>query len=173
MSASARALGLVASLVFGLSISSSLAFAQPPLQEWIHRDFTNRLNGASRACGFDVFGHFEGDLHWVVFYDRSGAIDRKVDTASNFTVTVWAPSTGKSYTTVSAASLHTQYTNGAAVGSTATAELTGLLEKFDGVAMDGGRLVFSAVVVGYDAAGVPLIDTVSTISSSGPDIEGT
>ena len=25
----------------------------------------------------DVFGHFEGDFHSIVFYDRSGAIDRE------------------------------------------------------------------------------------------------
>ena len=147
------------------------ASAAPPLREPGHFDNTVLLPGATRVCGFPVFGHFEGDFRFTVFYDRNGNITREVDTFPMSKLTVYAPSTGKSYTTASPAALHTTYTNGAAPGSTAIATLTGLLEKIDGVDMDGGRFVFEAVVDGYDAAGVPHIHFVRDISSSGPDLD--
>ena len=125
------------------SLLGSSAYAEPPTQERTHFDNTVRLVRASNICGFDVFGHFEGDQHFTLFYDRTGAIDREVDTFPDFKVTVFAPSTGKSYTSASPAVLHTQYTDGAAIGSPAIAELTGLVEKVDGVDIDSGRLVFN------------------------------
>ena len=155
------------------SLLGSSAYAEPPTQERTHFDDTVRLVRASNICGFDVFGHFQGDQHFTLFYDRTGAIDREVDTFPDFKVTVFAPSTGKSYTSASPAVLHTQYTDGAAIGSPAIAELTGLVEKVDGVDIDSGRLVFNAIVVGRDAAGVPTIQFLSVISSSGPDLDTT
>ncbi len=147
------------------------AAASPPLQETGHFDNTALLPGATAVCGFPVFGHFEGDFHFTVFYDQDGNIVREVDTFPSATTTVYAPSTGKSYTSASPAVLHTTYTNGAAIGSTATAALTGLLEKIDDIDMDGGRVVFEARVTRYDAAGVPIIQFVRVISSSGPDLD--
>jgi hypothetical protein len=154
-----------------IAIQGGAAAGAPPLREWLHQDVTVRLGVASAVCGFDVFGHFEGDVHFTVFYDQNGSIVSEIDTFPSFKATVYAPSTGKSYTSASPAVLHTQYTDGAAIGSTATAEVTGLLEKFDGVNMEGGRLVFEGVVVGIDPAGVPLIRFVREISSSGPHID--
>jgi len=174
MNAKSRSFVLVVfAVLISLLGSSAVAYAQPPTQETNHFDVTRLLIRASKICGFEVFGHFEGTSHFVVFYDRSGAIDREVDTFPDVKVTVFAPSTGKSYTSASPAVLHTQYTDGAAIGSSAIAELTGLVEKVDGVDMDGGRLVFNAIVVGRDAAGVPRIRFTSVISSSGPDLETT
>jgi hypothetical protein len=163
---------LGASLVLISTLGSS-AYAEPPTKEREHFDVTVRLVRASNICGFDVFGHFEGNSQFIVFYDRSGAIDREVDTFPDSKITVFAPSTGKSYTSAGPAALHTQYTDGAAIGSSAIAELTGLVEKVDGVDMDSGRLVFNAVVVARDAAGVPLIRFLSVISSNGPDLDTT
>jgi hypothetical protein len=67
--------------------------------------------------------------------------------------------------------LHTDYTNGAALGSVATATLTGLVEKFGSADLDSGRLVFLAHVTGYDAAGVPTIRFFQEISSVGPNAD--
>ena len=158
-------------IVAALFLFQLAASAAPPLQETGHYDNTVLLRGATRACGFPVYGRFQGDFRSTVFLDRDGNIVREVDTFPTATVTVWAPSTGKSYTSASPAVLHTTYTNGAAIGSTAIATLTGLLEKIDGVDMDGGRFVFEAVVDGYDAAGVPHITFVQEISSVGPDLD--
>jgi hypothetical protein len=160
------AVGLV--LLFG-----SAAAAGGPLNERTHLDTDIRLNGASNVCGFEVRGHFEGDQHFAVFYDNTGAIVREVDTFPSFKVTIYAPSTGKSYTSAGPAVLTQYYTNGAAVGSPVTAILTGLLERLPGIGMEGGRFVYNAVVIGYDPAGVPLIRFVSEVSSVGPDLETT
>jgi len=149
------------------------AAAEAPLQEWLSLDRDVRLNGASAVCGFEVRGRFEGDAHYTVFYDESGAIIREVDTFPSVKVTVYAPSTGKSYTSTDPAVLITYYTDGAAIGSHATAILVGRAERIPGVGIDAGRFVFDAVVVGYDAAGVPLIRFVSEISSVGPDLDMT
>jgi hypothetical protein len=150
-----------------------VAVAQPPLQEW--RDLTAThvlLMGATARCGFDIFADAEGRSHYIVFYDNAGAIVSEVDVFPALKITVYAPSTGKSYTTVSPAVLHTYYTEGARIGSVATGELTGLLEKVDDIQMDSGRLVFLSHVVGYDGAGVPLIGGAPTvISSVGPNLD--
>jgi len=144
------------------------AAASPPLQEWGHRDDTFLAMGATRLCHFEVWVHVEGDFHFTLFYDNAGNIVREVDTFPSFRVTVYAPSTGKSYTSARPAVLHTTYTDGASIGSAAIAAEVGLFEKIDGIAMVGGRFVYEAVVVDYDDAGVPLIRFVSEISTSGP-----
>ena len=160
-----------AAVVAALSLFQLGASAAPPLQETGHYDYTVLLQGATRVCGFPVYGRFQGDFRLAVFYDNNGNIVREVDTFPMATVTVYAPSTGKSYTSASPAVLITTYTNGASVGSTAIASLNGLLEKIGGIDLDSGRLVFEAVVDGYDAAGVPHIHFVREISSVGPDLD--
>ncbi len=154
--------------VFGIT-----ATADAPLQEWVSLDRDVRLAGASAVCGFEVRGRFEGDAHFIVFYDESGAIIREVDTFPALKVTVYAPSTGMSYTSTKAAVLIQYYTNGAAIGSEVTAVVNGLAERIPGVDLDAGRFVYSAVVASYDPAGVPIIRFVSEISSVGPDLETT
>jgi hypothetical protein len=160
----------VVALLQGLGTAAS---AEAPLQERFHVDSDVRLGAASAVCGFEVRGHFEGDRHFTVFYDNTGAIVREVDTFPSLTLTVYALSTGKSYTSVSPAVLITYYTDGAAIGSHATAFVAGLAERIPGTDINGGRFVFDAVVVGYDAAGVPLIQFVAEISSVGPDYDTT
>lgn len=156
-----------------LLASQGTAAAVGPLQVSHHVDATFRLGPASAVCGFDVFGHFEGDFNYKVFYDRNGNIVREIDTFPSFKVTISAPYTGKSYTSASPAVLHTSYTNGAAIGSAAIAAETGLLEKFGGVDMVAGRRAFNAIVVDYDDDGVPLIQFVSEISSTGQTLDST
>ena len=160
-----------AAVVAALFLFQLGASAAPPLQETGHYDYAVLLHGATRVCGFPVYGRFQGDFRLAVFYDNNGNIVREVDTFPMATVTVYAPSTGKSYTSASPAVLITTYTNGASVGSTAIASLNGLLEKIGGIDLDSGRLVFEAVVDGYDAAGVPHIHFVREISSVGPDLD--
>lgn len=161
---------LVSLAVAAMLATGARASANAPLQEWKSFDTTVKATGASAICGFDIWRHVEGSAHFIVFRDSSGAIVREVDTFPALTNTIYAPSTGKSYTSVSPAVLRTYYTNGAAIGSEATAILTGLVEVYGDVGMDGGRLVFLARVVRFDAAGVPLIKGYATVSSVGPDV---
>jgi hypothetical protein len=160
-----------AAIVAALFVFQIGASASPPLVETGHYDDTVLLPGATARCGFPIYGRFQGDFRATVFYDNGGNIVREVDTFPMATVTVYAPSTGKSYTSASPAVLITTYTDGASIGSTAVASLNGLFEKIDGVDLDGGRFVFEAVVDGYDTAGVPQITFVREISSVGPDLD--
>lgn len=162
-------------LVVGVLVASQgTAAAITPLQTHHSVDNTFRLGPASTLCGFDIYGHFEGDFTYKVFYDRNGLIVREIDTFTSFKVTIFAPSTGKSYTSASPASLHATYTTpGAPIGSMVVVSETGLLEKFSDVDMVSGRRLFNARVVGYDEDGVPLFQFVSEISSSGPALDST
>jgi hypothetical protein len=163
-----RLSGSVAVLLLAMQ---SLAAADQPLREHAEFDVDIPAMGASAVCGFPIRQHIVGSSTFTLFYDKDGNIDREVDTFPNLKVTVYRPGTDLSYTSSSPAVLHTQYTNGAAIGSTATAEVTGRLERIPGVGMDSGRLVFSAVVVRLDAAGVPVITSTGVISSVGPSFD--
>ena len=163
----------VATTITLLIAMQGAAAGAAPLRDTFHVDFTETMTTATAVCGFDIFGHFEGNARFTLFYDRNGNIIGETDTYASFKVTVWAPSTGKSYTSASPAVLHVQYTDGAKVGSIATFEETGLLEKFDGVALAGGRVVFEEVITEVDPAGIPLSVTfVREISASGPQAFG-
>lgn len=157
-------------VIFTLALST-IASADAPLQEWRHFDVTVKAVAASQLCGFDIYRHLEGDAHYIVFYDNDGSIISEVDTFPRLTITLYAPSTGQSYTSVQPAMLHTYYTNGAAIGSDATGILSGLVEKFGDADMDGGHATFSARVVRYDAVGVPIIQGIAFLSSRGPDVD--
>jgi hypothetical protein len=165
-------MGRILTLIVILTlVLSATAAADEPLQEWRHIDITAKAAAASALCGFTIFRHLEGDSHFIVFYDNDGAIVREVDTFPSLKITLYAPSTGQSYTSSEPAAFRTYYTNGAAIGSEATAILTGLIEKFGSADLDSGRLVFRSHVVGYDAAGVPLISGFEEISSVGPNVD--
>lgn len=148
------------------------ALADPPLQEWQDFDFDLLLRGATAACGFPVRIAIEGRAHFIVFYDNEGRIIREVDTFPSLKVTVYSETTGKSYTSAQPAVLITNYEPGAAIGSSATAIAVGLFEKIGDVGLEGGRIVFDAVVVDYDPAGVPLIQITGVVEQNGPHIDG-
>lgn len=145
------------------------ASADQPLQVRHHVDADVPANVASRICGFEIRAHFEGDANIKVFYDNDGNIVREVDTFPSWKVTVYRPGTDQAYTSASPQVLHFYYTDGAALNSVVTIVGTGLLERIPGVGMDSGRVVFEAVVIGYDA-GVPVTQFVREVSSAGPDL---
>ena len=159
-------ISLVASLVLSLSVVSH-AYADAPLVVEVPIDATARLGPASAFCGIDIFLHAEGIAHWRVFYDQDGVIVREIDTFPTLTWTVFAPSTGKSYTTRRPAVLHVDYTNGGAVGSPAVATFTGMLDTFGpGPGIIPGRISFNAVVVAIHPTGVPLIQLGAVIEAT-------
>lgn len=143
------------------------AFAAPPLQVRTHVDFTFRSGSASRICGFDVFVRIEGDGRATLFYDNDGNITRENDSQPDLKVTVFAPSTGNSSTFPMSAALHTFYTDGGALGSTGTAILTGLVQRYPGAGVDAGRTIFDTVVVDVTPEGIPVTDF-TPVSHTGP-----
>ena len=154
-----------------LLATPSVALADAPLREWRHIDQDVVLPGATAVCGFEIRGHFVGESHWTVFYDKDGNIVKEVDTFPSLKVTVYRPGTDQSYTSAQPAVLIAYYTDNAVVGSTARVFSAGLFERIPGIGMEGGRLEFNAVVVDIDDAGVPLIQFVSLISESGPHFD--
>ena len=159
-------LSLVASLLLSLAVASP-ARADAPLIVEIPINTTMRLGPASALCGIDIFLRAEGVAHWHIFYDKDGAIVRRIDTFPSLTWTIFAPSTGKSYTTARPGVLHVEYTNGAAIGSSAVFTFTGLVDTFGpGPGIIPGRITFTGVVVSIDAAGVPVVQQTGVIGGT-------
>lgn len=131
-------------------------------------DFTFRSGSASAVCGFDVFIHIEGTGQAVLFYDRNGNIVRENDSAPDLKMTIFAPSNGNSWTFALSATLHTFYTDGGAIGSTGTAVLTGVVQRFPGAGIDTGRTVFETLVYDVTDEGLPVTAFTNIVSHSGP-----
>ena len=143
------------------------AFADPPLQFRSQVDFTFRSGSASLACGFDVFVRIEGTGRATLFYDQDGRIVRENDSQPDLKVTVFAPATGLSSSFPMSGALHTIYTDGGALGSTGTAILTGLAQRYPGAGVDAGRTVFDTIVVDVTPEGIPVTDF-ELVSHTGP-----
>jgi hypothetical protein len=163
-----RLIGLIAAVMLA---TQGVALADQPLREWRHVDQDVALPGASAVCGFAIRGHVVGESHFTVFYDNAGNIVKEVDTFPSLKLTVYRPGTDQSYTSAEPAVLIAYYTNNAVVGSTARVFSAGLFERIPGIGIEGGRIEFDAVVVDIDNAGVPLIQFVSLISASGPQLD--
>jgi len=160
-----RRMALLLSLIALLFASAGTA--NPPSRFTFTFDDTFPSGFTSAACGFDVFVNIKGTAVATVFFDQSGTVIREIDTQPNFKITFFAPSTGKSFTFPNGGNLLTTYTNGGAVGSPALATVTGLLGGTGSTAPNAGKLVFNAVVIEITPEGIPVIDFVSDVSSSG------
>ena len=163
--------GFLARSLVVLSLMLALqtpALAEGPLHVRDQIDFTFRSPGASAICGFDVLVHVEGVGQAALFYDRNGNIVRENDSAPDLKMTIFAPSNGNSWTFALSAALHTLYTDGGAIGSTGTAVLTGVAQRFPGAGIDAGRTVFETLVVDVTPEGLPVTDFTNVLSHSGP-----
>lgn len=154
-------LGAVAALLF-----TSSGAAKPPSHFTFPVDFTvpSFLTG---VCGFPVFVHLEGTARTTLFYDGDGNITREIDVNTNLMITFSAPSTGKSFSYPSAGPFIQDFINGTAVGSTLVATVDGILAGTGSTAPDAGRAVFEAVVIDTLPEGIPVVDLVAEISSTG------
>lgn len=152
--------------IFGSLLAASTATANPPARFTFSIDdtFPSFLSG---VCGFDVEIHIEGTSTAKLFLDKTGAIVREIDTNPNLKITFSAPSTGKSFTFPAGGAFVQEYINGTAVGSSAIATLTGLINGTGSSPPDAGRIVAEVVVVDTTPEGIPIVDFVSEISSSG------
>jgi len=155
-------LGLIAALVL-----ASSGTANPPTRFTFTLDDTFPAPVTSAVCGFDVFIHFEGTGAALLFYDKNGVLVRELDTNPSLKTTLFAPSTGKSFTYPAGGSFVQDYVNGTAVGSTLIATLTGFIGGTGSTAPNAGRIVSEAVVIDISPEGIPVVDIVSEISSSG------
>ena len=154
-------LGLVAPLLF-----AATGAAAPPtrITDAFDDTFPSLLSG---VCGFAVFVHLEGTVTATLFFDRTGTLNREIDTQPNLKITFFAPSTGKSFSYPSAGAFIQDYSNGGVVGSPVIATVTGLLNGTGSTAPNAGKLVFNAVVVATTPEGIPVVEFTSEISASG------
>ena len=158
------ALALVAT-VSALITASAQAIPPSHFSEPVNFNFA--LDYYTNLCGFPVVQSLVGTLDTTLRYDRSGSIISEVDTQPGTTVTVSSPTSGKSFSWPYATILHTDYTNGGALGSKATSYGSGLASKVPGVSSDAGRVVFDAVVVDSTPYGVPIVAFTGVISLTG------
>lgn len=163
-----KTLALVGALML---VTQTVAAADQPLRERQHTDVDIPAIGASAVCGFPIRIHAVGDSNFTLFYDNQGNIIREIDTFPSWKITVYRPGTDIGYTTASPAVVTFHYTNGAAIGSSVTGTVTGLVQRIPGIDLDGGRFVFTGFVRGYDAAGVPLVTFTAQVSTTGPDLD--
>ena len=149
------------------ALMTASAQAQPPSHFAEPVNFSFPLDYYTNLCGFPVFQSLVGTLNTTLRYDRSGSIVSEIDTQPGTTVTFSSPTSGKSFSWPYAAILHTDYTNGGALGSNATAYGNGFSMKVPGIPADAGRVVFDAVVFDSTPYGVPIIAFTGVISVAG------
>jgi hypothetical protein len=81
--------------------------------------------GISAFCGFAVFTTFQGMSDVTLFLDSNGNPVREIDTSPSFTITFFAPSTGKSFSYPGAGTLESDYSPDL---TTAVVTFTGLTQ---------------------------------------------
>jgi hypothetical protein len=146
---------------------TSTTAANPPSRFTFTFDQTFPSGLLTAACGFDVFVHIEGTSAALAFYDTGGTVVREIDTSAGFKTTLFAPSTGKSFTYPLSGAFDQKYINGTSIGSHAVVTETGLVRGTGSTAPDAGRLVFDAVIIGTSPEGLPIVDVVDLISATG------
>jgi hypothetical protein len=157
----------------GGTLAATPAWATPPqhFHQQINLSFPAD-DELSAACGFDVVIVLAGNTNTTLFFDQSGALVRSTVTGPGFTQSFTAPSTGKSIVSRSPFPVHTEYTGGGAVGTTAVARATGLVFMLQPGVMFTGRQVFEAVVIGHTPEGIPILGDANLISQSGNFFSG-
>ena len=165
---------IVLGLVLPLALVAAAA-AGPPVTTTITVDDTFQSSFWSTACGVPVFFHQEGTIAITLVTDSN--VIREVDTFPGFTRTVYSPvdqgGTGKSFTFKSPAPIQFLYPEGTELGASATIIGLGLFDRAaPGGPVVAGREVDSAVITDH-IDGVPFVDFVETLSTTGnfPEFE--
>jgi hypothetical protein len=145
---------LVIAILTALAVAT-IARATPPVHEWVSIDDTLTWDD----CGFVVEEHDVATLHFVSWFDASGARTRQVVTAPRARITWTNPATGASVTTVNSYVVHKRDNP----DGSATIAFTGLVFAIPGSGqayVDSGRdlIVFSE-------------DGVQLLSSVGPSAD--
>jgi hypothetical protein len=150
---------LILSVVVVVAAATSTAAAAPPKHVAYPANFVFPIPELGALCGFDVSLVINGTYKGTVFYDKSGAIIKEIDTQPGTKISWSSSTTGRSFAYPFSAVLKTEYPYGTAPGSPAVAYGTGMGEKMPGLPASAGRLYFpDATVLFLSADGVPIVD---------------
>jgi hypothetical protein len=120
----------------------------------------------SAACGFPVMLSADGTVAVTVHTNPDGSV-REQDVFPGLTITVSAPSTGRSFHHVFGPTTYL-YPNGVYIGAPATITSLGVRGDAPGIPPDAGRVVTPAVVVAIDPdVGPVTLPTGPPVSQSG------
>jgi hypothetical protein len=147
------------------AIAAEPAAAAEPRRVRDTVDVSYPLDYYTQLCGFPVRFRLSGPIDSLLFFDRSGAIVREVDTQPGATQTFSSPY--GSFSFPFATTLRTTYTDGAAVGSSAVATGSGLAGKVPGIPADAGQITYEGVVVAISPAGIPIVGFSGIMSTHG------
>jgi hypothetical protein len=170
-------LALVVVLAFALPFAlAAAATASPPVVGTQEVDATFQSQFWSNTCGVPVFIHQEGTLTFRLFPDSN--VIHEVDTFPGFTITVFSPveegGTGKSFTYLLPAPVRILYPEGTDLGDPGIIIITGAIDfAAPGGPVIAGRQVLEGVIVDYTPEGIPFVDPVEELSTSGhfPEFE--
>lgn len=137
-------------------------------------DVTFPSERLTALCGIPVSIHLQGSGTTTLFYNQSGTrVIRELDTlAGGATITIFSPidagGTGKSFTDVTHSPATFLYPEGTEIGDPAIVILNGVqLTSGPGSSRIVGHEVEEGIIVGFTPEGIPVVDTVATISQSG------
>ena len=127
------------------ALVAGTARANPPLHVRAPLSFSAPSPEYSAACGFPVIVSVNGMLDVTIHTNRDGSV-REQDVFPGLTITVSAPSTGRSFSHVFGPTTYL-YPDGVYVGASAVITSLGVRGDAPGIPPDAGRVVMPGVVV--------------------------
>jgi hypothetical protein len=149
-------LATIAAVVAGLAAPQ--VAADPPEHFVFVDDATFPAGGLTAACGTPVFITVAGRLHIKLRTDKNGVL-REQDHFQNWSLTISAPSTGRSFSFKLGPGFF-DYPNGTAIGAAGTLKVTGIQQDFPGLHAEAGHFVFPTEVIAVTPEGIPIVDIV-------------
>jgi hypothetical protein len=134
--------------VVATAVLAGTAAANPPVHARTQLDITAPSPEYSAACGFAVFLTARGTFDVTVHTNPDGSV-REQDVAPGLTITVSAPSTGRSFSHVSGPTTYL-YTDGVYEGAPVIITEYGVRGDAPGIPPDAGRIVTPGVIVAID-----------------------
>jgi hypothetical protein len=150
-------------MLVGTVLSAAVADAAAPVMIVERVDVTFPSHFWTTSCGFSVLRHQVGTARVLVQQTSGSAFE--MDTVSDWTETLIAPSTGKSFVQRHGP-VRYQYPQGIFVGAPARLIELGLELSVPGLPAEAGRMVFEGEIVFIDG-GIPFIDVTDFVSSVG------
>jgi hypothetical protein len=160
---------MAAGLALALGLPAGTLAASAPLVVHDEIDLTVPLPLLTSLCGFDVYSHLEGSVTSVVHYDVDGNPDSEVTTGL-VKRTFFSLTTGKSVTfPLPLTSIVDYAPDGSAVAMDAGTFINVHVAGQPPLRFVAGRDLYTAVIVGLTTEGVPIIEPIDLLASSGTE----